>query len=84
MEQTDDTNRILRTATGRKDLKQFQEKEQQTASLPGKMDRRFEGLMKVLREITYKHKYLEKEEVQGTRKRASTSVECQRKTTFRP
>ena len=40
------------------------------------MDRKFDNLMKVLDEITYKRKYLEKEEVQGSSKRATTSVEC--------
>ena len=43
------------------------------------MDRKFDGLMKVLNEIIYKHKYLEKEEVQGSSKRVRTSVECPRK-----
>ena len=38
------------------------------------MDRKFDSLMKVLDEITYEHKYLEKEEVQGSSKRARTSV----------
>ena len=46
------------------------------------MDQKFEGLMKVLDEITYERKYLEKEEVQGSSKRARTSVECPRKTTL--
>ena len=44
------------------------------------MDRKFDGLMKVLDEMTYEHKYLEKEKVQGSSKRAGTSVECPRKT----
>ena len=36
------------------------------ASLTEKIDRKFvDEFMKVLDEITYKHKYLEKEEVQG-------------------
>ena len=39
------------------------------------MNRKFDGLMKVLDEITYEDKYLEKEEVQGSSKRARTSVE---------
>ena len=46
------------------------------------MDRKFDSLMKVLDEITYELKYLEKEEVQGSSKRGRTSVECQRKTTL--
>ena len=44
--------------------------------LPEKVDRKFEGLMKVLVKITYKQKYLKKEEVQGSSKRAGTWVEC--------
>ena len=55
---------------------------QQAARLPEKVDRKFEGLMKVLVEITYKHKYLEKEEVQGNSKRARTSVECPKDNNF--
>ena len=40
------------------------------------MDRTFDGLTKVLDKILYEHKYLEKEEVQGSSKRDRTSVEC--------
>ena len=40
------------------------------------MGRKLEGSMKALNEATYKHKYLEKEEVQGSSKKARTSVEC--------
>ena len=40
------------------------------------MDKKLESLMKVLDEITYQHKYIEKEDVQGSSKRARTSVEC--------
>ena len=46
------------------------------------MGRKLESLMKVLDEITYEHKYIEKEDVQGSSKRARTSVECPRKTTL--
>ena len=46
------------------------------ARLPEKMDGKFDGLMKVLHEIAYEHKYHEKEEVQGSSKRARISVEC--------
>ena len=46
------------------------------------MDRKFDGLMKVLDEINYEHKYLEKEEVQGSVKRPRTLVECPTKTTL--
>ena len=40
------------------------------------MDRKFDGLTKVLDKILYEHKYLEKEEVQGSSKRDRTSVKC--------
>ena len=46
------------------------------------MDRKFDGLMKVLDERNYEHKYLEKEEVQGSGKRPRTLVECPTKTTL--
>ena len=40
------------------------------------MGRKLEGLMKALNGATYKHKYLEKEEVQGSSQEARISVEC--------
>ena len=46
------------------------------------MDRKFDGLMKLLDERNYEHKYLEKEEVQGSGKRPRTLVECPTKTTL--
>ena len=46
------------------------------------MDRKFDDLIKVLDEITYKHMYREREEVQDSSKTVRTSVECPRKTTL--
>ena len=50
--------------------------------LPEKINRKLEGSMKILNEVTYEHKYLEKDDAQGSSRRTRTSVECPRKTTF--
>ena len=82
MEQTVDTNRIIEDSNWKERFITTSRNRATSGKVPEKMDRKLEGLMKVLNEITYKHKYLEKEEVQGSRKRARTSVECPRKTTL--
>ena len=46
------------------------------------MDRKFNGLMKVLNEITYEHKYLEKEEAQGSIKGPEPWLSALRKKTL--
>ena len=46
------------------------------------MNKKFDGFMKVLDETAYEHKYLEKKEIQGSSKRARTSVDCPGKTTL--
>ena len=79
MERTDDTNRIKKDSNWKERFIITSKIEQEAARIPDKMDRKFDNLMKVLDEITYKRKYLEKEEVQGSSKRATTSVECPRK-----
>ena len=76
MERTDDTNRIKKDSNWKERFIITSKIEQEAARIPDKMDRKFDNLMKVLDEITYKRKYLEKEEVQGSSKRATTSVEC--------
>ena len=59
MEWTDDTNRIIKDSNWKDIYNNLKKQtEQQAARLPEKVDMKLEGLMKVLTEITYQHKYL--------------------------
>ena len=85
MERTDDTNRITKDSNWKERFiatSRNRESSKRQGSLKKRMDQKFDGLMKVLDEITYERKYLEKEEVQGSSKRERTSAECPRKTTL--
>ena len=77
MERNDDTNREIQDRSGKERFNNFKKQiETKMAKLFEKMERKAERLMKVLKEITSEHQYLENREARGSSKTTRGSAEC--------
>ena len=83
MDRTNDTNIIIQDSSCKeRSSKLKKQTEQQEATISEKMDSKFEDFMKLFRDITSEHKYLEKREAQGSSKKARNSIECPKDNNF--